>query len=891
MPPTRASPTSSGRSAARQAPPTPRTPDVEDSFEPVTRSTPIHIDTLNRRAEKLRRDKADLRAEAHSLESALVNASVAGEIALAAERERAANDLRAAEFSHAQHIAEAQEALNRVQLQMEGVKEAARSDQAHGAAELERRLDEQSAKLHAENGSASDQIVEQLRSEYETRLFESMSKAERLTVEKEQAMQALAEKDATITTLREELQERRDAMARLHAACSRSCNVAAASAFASTLPDSMLMRLAQPAVSWRPPPSPQPTRAPRDVLREPPLPPPPLETPLETPPPPLETPEPRPAAAFIGAAAGARTDIRPRPLRDLMTPNPADEVGVDGGMAAAAPPGTGPACGSTASAREVQRAAADAEAELSMRLGLAKAEKALRGAARRETELREEHAKECEAYEAELRVARACERVLRAELRPLELELETHAGVYIVLQRTLAQLAEAEARARAERQSAEEGAAATRRAEQRAEESRVECEEALAQAFSDREARERAEASSAAAARRAEREVEAAEASKAAAMASADSVVASTHGSAAALGEAVDALHRWVDGIMRHDASSAASTIEAVQAIVKGAAMAPSLRGAHASLEALHARLQYVCEEVVRLRATAASRADELDRKTQELMAAQDRGIQQRQRSDALEGAVRQAEEAARVGRAEAEAARAKAEASERKATEAEARAALVRTGLEERRQLVNAVAVQLSDAMRRSGCVGCDAPMLLDSSCATWEFDRLALGLSSLASHVSFYWAADQRKADDLRGQLELARERLREKEDSLSRAAAIATGMKQYTTGLGGGPGGGVGTRAIPGRGAYAYAHAHRKRGVSMTWEGRLTPTGISDILSPLGPPPGKDFIAYDSSGAAADLSRTDHGTGACDSASPRGTSRAEPSEQSASGAGEIA
>ena len=96
----------------------------------------------------------------------------------------------------------------------------------------------------------------------------------------------------------------------------------------------------------------------------------------------------------------------------------------------------------------------------------------------------------------------ACERVLRAELRPLELELETHSGVYAVLQRTLAQLAEAEARCRAERQSTEDALASVRRLEQKAEESRVEAEQALSDALRDREAREQAEAVSRAAVRR-----------------------------------------------------------------------------------------------------------------------------------------------------------------------------------------------------------------------------------------------------------------------------------------------------------------------------------------------------------------------------------------------------
>lgn len=566
----------------------------------------------------------------------------------------------------------------------------------------------------------------------------------------------------------------------------------------------------------------------------------------------------------------------------------------------------------------------EAEAELSMRLGLAKAEKALQGAAKRETAMSERHAVECERYESELRraearavvsgaspdapclhhfgpsvlVRAACclsrrpfvpftrsvpsafpyassssslsplpppppHQVLRREISPLEIEIETHAGVYTVLQRTLAHLAESENRARAEREAAEISAARLRDAQRALEEERAEAETARSEALSSREAKDRAEASASAAARRAEREVAAAESAKSAAVASADSIVRETHSGAAALSEAVAALHRWVDGVMVHGASNAASTLEAVQAIVKGgAAQSPTLRGAHASLEALHTRLQYVMDEVIRLRQTIASRADEITRKAAEISQLHESLLEARQRGDRMESASAQSEEEVRQAVAERDAAAARAEASEEKAKAAEAKAEEVRSSLalsgSSQRQLASAVAVQLSDAMRRSGCVASDAPMLLDSSCSGWEWEKIALHLSHLASHVSFYWAADQRNLADVKAQLDLARERIAEREQNLNRAAAIASGLKRQAAGLGGGSARGHPGGAVPhvGRSAPSHVQPCQRHAVSMRSAGQSM--SLAEILAPLGQPVDmkKDLIAYDAASAYVDV-----------------------------------
>ena len=63
---------------------------------------------------------------------------------------------------------------------------------------------------------------------------------------------------------------------------------------------------------------------------------------------------------------------------------------------------------------------------------------------------------------------------------------------------------------------------------------------------------------------------------------------------------------------------------------------------------------------------------------------------------------------------------------------------------------------------------------------------------LASIVSHVCFYWAAHQRELADAQAQLKIARERIAEKEASLTRAAAIAAGLKQASghAAAGGGP-----------------------------------------------------------------------------------------------------
>ena len=761
---------------------TPRTPGAESEQK---------ADKLQRALAKAREGSDELSSEVQGLESALTLRTV--ELTAAAARER-----EALEEGHTQQLVESREGVRRLQHAMRQMRSLVTQEYAP---ETRRLLAAQAAELRAEAERTAEQAVEVVRSQMEQHLFRQTSHAESNAIELRQARQVIADRDATIASMRDELVERRQAMNRLHAACARTCNVAAASAFASALPESMAARLngapPPPHSSHAAPQQPTPSQPPSTPVAV-------VATIAQTP---------MPVGGFNpGGACGCRTDIRPRVAAASLTGLGTAESLALAAAAAGAPsaasceneplnsePNAPRSCASASVAcmsatKEAARVSSMAEDELARRMGLAKAERALQQAAARETASASAHAHSVESYEAELRCAGAREAVLRGELRPLEAELSSHVGVYSVLQRTLAQLAEAETRAAEAAQAAGESAAATRRAQNDGEESRQEAEEALSRALLDREARQRSQDMSNAAMRRAERELVAAESAKTAAMNSADEVIASTNASAAALGEAADALHRWVDGMLLHGANSSAATLEVVQAIVRGGQSGSSLRGAHASLEALMTRLQYVCDDVVRTRQQLAKRTEECARLDGELSAEKSRSQELRKRAETLEGVALDAEESTRIAKHAEEEARAASQVSDRSKSEAQARAADVQASLEPRRQLACAMAVQLSDALRRSGAVSAEAPMLVDSSCSSLPWEQISSTLAALVSHVSYYWAAHQRELAEAHAQLKLARERMVDKEQSLARAAAIATGLKLQA--------GAPGSRMVPWR-----------------------------------------------------------------------------------------
>ena len=326
---------------------------------------------------------------------------------------------------------------------------------------------------------------------------------------------------------------------------------------------------------------------------------------------------------------------------------------------------------------------------------------------------------------------------------------------------------------------------AQREAETARSQAQREVEEARSHAADEHEARSHAEAAAEAAFRRVEREVAAAEAAQATAQRTADEVVKTTNEGAAALTEAVEALHQWLDGVLVHGSSNGAAMAAAVAATTRGGGASLALRGASAGLHSLQSRMQHVCDEALWLRREAVHKEEAIARAEVELRAVQEQWATSRRRCEKLETALLKADEKVLEGGAAVQKAEAHASASAAAAREAEAASAQLKAALEPRRQLVLSLAVQLSDALRRSGSVGSDAPMLIDARVATWEWERLAAATSALVSHCVYCWDAKQAelKAEIMRAraQLEAARERVRDKEASLVRVAAVASGMKR--------------------------------------------------------------------------------------------------------------
>lgn len=186
---------------------------------------------------------------------------------------------------------------------------------------------------------------------------------------------------------------------------------------------------------------------------------------------------------------------------------------------------------------------------------------------------------------------------------------------------------------------------AQREAETARSQAQREVEEARSHAADEHEARSHAEAAAEAAFRRVEREVAAAEAAQATAQRTADEVVKTTNEGAAALTEAVEALHQWLDGVLVHGSSNGAAMVAAVAATTRGGMASLALRGANAGLHSLQSRMQHVCDEALRLRREAVHKEEAIARAEAELRAVQEQWAQSRRRCEKLETALLKADE------------------------------------------------------------------------------------------------------------------------------------------------------------------------------------------------------------------------------------------------------
>ena len=196
--------------------------------------TTVTNEQLQKKLQKKNDHIQRLIEENRALEAALVERTVEDAISL-----------READAQRLAQLMEAQDAVKRLQSQMHALRETEQQARDEAAAETQLQLQQQAVQLQAEAGEAAERAVELLRTEYEERLFRATQLAERTSIELRDARREVGEKDAVIASMKTELLERRNAMNRLHAACSRSCTVSAASAFASSLPDAMLARLSR----------------------------------------------------------------------------------------------------------------------------------------------------------------------------------------------------------------------------------------------------------------------------------------------------------------------------------------------------------------------------------------------------------------------------------------------------------------------------------------------------------------------------------------------------------------------------------------------------------------------------------------------------------------------
>ena len=368
--------------------------------------------------------------EASALEAALLQQAVAHAVADGARGEA---------------LRQSQEGFARLQAQVRILRETTQALSAESSAAAQRQLAAHTERLTAESGAA----LEGVRSQMEEELYLRVAAHERDKVALDEAQATVVERDATIAELRRELDERRDAMAKLHYACHRHSVVTAASTprFALTV-EAAQPPTAEPAAppagtvacreAWRLESSAQqaadPTAASAEASR------------LERPPQ-MAAAEGRStgAAACGGLACGGGS------CGGLACGGGACGSGACGGAACG-----GAACGGAAraawracalSANESGHVQAMAAAELERRLALAQAGQALGEAGAREEAAARAQAALVAAQEEREREATAREALWKAELRAVEHELGATAGVESALRQAVRQLDGSDAQA------------------------------------------------------------------------------------------------------------------------------------------------------------------------------------------------------------------------------------------------------------------------------------------------------------------------------------------------------------------------------------------------------------------------------------------------------------
>ena len=133
-----------------------------------------------------------------------------------------------ADRMRSESLRESQEGVQRLQAQVRILRETTQALSEEMSVATQRQLAEHSERLNAESAAALEEAVGVVRSQMEATLYAAVAAHERSQVELAGARAALAERDATLDEIRQELIERRNAMTKLHEACHRHDVVAAA---------------------------------------------------------------------------------------------------------------------------------------------------------------------------------------------------------------------------------------------------------------------------------------------------------------------------------------------------------------------------------------------------------------------------------------------------------------------------------------------------------------------------------------------------------------------------------------------------------------------------------------------------------------------------------------
>ena len=723
------------------------------------------------RAEVVQMEEALVRL-AVSHERALVGVQVQAATAVEQEAQRLARQLRQSGMERQAALREGEEAARRLQQQMRSVREAARAElQTALDAAAARHADNLSAELRAreesvrrEEAAAQEEAVAMVQREMEGALYRTAAAHERAAISLGQAEAGLirqeaglAQRDAVIASLSAELAERREAMG-------------TAARFAGSGRADL-----QPRVASCPPPLPC---GPSDMSR-------PTHQLTHQPTLSLPAPPPIPAASRAAGRTPARSPTQPPRLSTdvaqaqapLNSLSPFARLQLQTPRAVPARAHHQPPAG--AANRAANRAANTPDGHHCCSPGpVAVGDNGWAGGGSAEgwedamgwggategwggTEGRAGGKGAAEGLESgEGTSARLGLRVLSDELRETERGVAAVCTAAALAEHALGRAGQAEALAEARGAELEQlrGALA---AAQRAHAALLEGEQ-----------RRRAEEDAAAA--RAHRGTREDRANRCRA-ASTEQELGEMRERLAAVVRMVGGIHEWLDGVLVHDTTNAAALGATVQ-LAMGKRDLPALRGVHSALSSLATRLSFVCDELQRERKQASTHEKRSAEQAEETHALETRAVQLRGRCEKLE-----AEAEARSRQLAVAIAQTEQLARELSSVRQEHDQAA--NELEGRRHLGLAVAVQLSDALRRSGLVARDAPLLCDPVHHSWPWPRVEACLSQLAAHVSYYWAVQQRDAQAAKVHLEEMRKRMAEKDSALQRASGVAASLRRWS------------------------------------------------------------------------------------------------------------